>query len=64
MREGEVRIVEMFLAGIAAGIMFHRLLMAIVLHQCPDTQCAYCRWLKKSDARYKSAKKRRSDELR
>ena len=53
---------ELFLGGIAAGIILHRLLMLAVLNRCPDTQCAYCRWLKKSEARHEKAK-RPSDEL-
>ncbi len=36
-----------FIAGIGIGIGLHRLLMAIVLEDSPDTPCAYCMWLRR-----------------
>lgn len=35
-----------FIFGIAAGIALHRLLMALVLYESPDSLCAYCKWLR------------------
>ena len=37
--------IALFIAGIAAGVGLHRLFMAFVLYNCPDTRCAYCEWL-------------------
>ena len=36
---------EILLLGIALGIVLHRLLIALVLHESPDSLCAYCKWL-------------------
>ena len=38
---------DLFFVGMAAGIALHRLIMAIVLAETPDSKCAYCKWAKK-----------------
>lgn len=45
--------VAIFIAGIAAGIGLHRLIMALVLENSPDTQCAYCEWLGRNKGRHR-----------
>ena len=35
----------LFVAGMAAGVALHRLIMAMVLEKAPDDICAYCEWL-------------------
>lgn len=37
--------IALFIAGIGTGIALHRLIMAMVLDNSPDTICAYCEWL-------------------
>ena len=39
--------IAVFILGAAAGIALHRLIMALVLDQCPDDRCSYCQWLKR-----------------
>lgn len=39
--------IGVLLIGIGLGIALHRLIMALVLEDSPDTMCAYCRWLGK-----------------
>lgn len=34
-----------FILGMAMGIGLHRYVMYFVLGCCPDTRCAYCKWL-------------------
>lgn len=43
---------SLFIAGIAAGIALHRLIMTIVLENSPDTPCAYCEWLGRKKSRH------------
>ncbi len=51
----EVDILEtqaaLFISGLAAGILLHRMLIAAVLFRSPSSRCDYCewsRWKKKS----------------
>ena len=37
--------IALFIAGMAAGIALHRLIMTIVLDHSPDTVCSHCRWM-------------------
>lgn len=41
-----------FIAGVAAGIALHRLMMAIILEKSPDTICSYCKWLDRKRRRH------------
>lgn len=44
--------IALFIAGIAAGIALHRLIMALVLGYDPDTKCAYCEWMHRKECRH------------
>lgn len=37
--------VALFIAGMGAGIVVHRVIMAIALGKSPDTMCVHCEWL-------------------
>lgn len=41
---GIEKAVALFIVGMAVGIGLHRLIMALVLENSPDTTCAYCEW--------------------
>jgi hypothetical protein len=44
--------IALFIAGIAVGIAVHRVIMAMVLDDDPDTKCAYCSWLHREMCRH------------
>ena len=39
--------IAVFVFGAAVGIALHRLIMALVLNECPDSHCSYCQWVKR-----------------
>lgn len=45
--------IALFLVGVAVGMMLHRLIMALVLYEAPDTLCAYCKWAGRKKNRHK-----------
>lgn len=54
--------IALFIAGMAAGIALHRLLMAFILRKAPDSMCAYCEWMDRRK-RYRKKKQREMDYL-
>ena len=50
--------VALFVAGVAAGIALHRLIMALILDHGPDDKCAYCEWLGRKEGRRKMRRRK------
>ena len=54
--------IALFIAGMAAGIALHRLLMAFILRKAPDSMFAYCEWMDRRK-RYRKKKQGEMDYL-